>query len=202
MSTLAQEIGPRRARGRPRSELSRQAVLQATVQLLGEVGFDLVSMDAIAARAGVSKATIYRAWRNKVALVVEALDELGRDAMAEPDTGSLDGDVRSALGALLIAMRSPRGAMVEAVAAASQHHPDLEQALEQHFLAHRREMVGRILLRAAARGELRVDLDQDLVADVIVALLFYRIRLRPPSRDSALVESFIALLAEGVRRRR
>jgi AcrR family transcriptional regulator len=158
-------------------------------------------MDAIAARAGASKATIYRSWRNKVELVVEAVDGLGRDAVPEPDTGSLDGDVRSALGALFTAMRSPRGAMVEAVAAASQHHPDLQEALEEHFLAHRREMVGRILRRAAARGELREEVDTDLVADVIVAVLFYRIRLRPSPRDSALVEGFIRLLTEGVRRR-
>jgi AcrR family transcriptional regulator len=201
MSAPSLAAGPARPRGRPRSELSRHAVLEATVQLLGEVGFDRLSMDAIARRAGASKATIYRSWRNKVAVVVEAIDGLGHDAVPEPDTGSLDGDIRSALASLLTAMRSPRGAMVEAVAAASQHHPDLQEALEQHFLAHRREMVGRILGRAAARGELREGTDKDLVADVIVGLLFYRIRLRPPARDSALVESFIQLLAEGLRRR-
>ena len=197
MTTLAE--GPR-SRGRPRSEPSKRAVLAAAVELLGEVSFDSLSMGAIAARAGVSKATLYRWWDNKVDVVVDAVDALAVEALTEPDTGSLDGDIRSVLGDLLVAMRSTLGKVAEALAAASRHNPALYQALDQHFLAYRHGMVVRMLRRAAERGEVRDGVDNDLVADAVVALFFYRIRRQPSSLDSALVEGFIELLTDGLRR--
>ena len=191
--------GPRH-RGRPRSQDSRNAVLAAVVELLGRGGFDQLSMDAIAARAAVSKATIYRWWPNKVALVVEAIDETVEEVVTARDTGSLDGDVAWVMSGFLAALNAPEGRLVEALAAASQHHEDLHQALEERFLARRRDLVVGILERASARGELRDGVDHALVADVVVAVLFYRIRLRPPSVDSAVVEGLIRLLVDGLRR--
>jgi hypothetical protein len=104
------------------------------------------------------------------------------------------------MSGFLVALTSPEGSLVEALAAASQHHEDLHQALEERFLARRRELVAGILQRASARGELREGVDHALVADVVVAVLFYRIRLRPPSVDSAVVEGLIRLLVDGLRR--
>ena len=187
-------------RGRPRSDASRQAILKAALDLVGEAGFAALSIEGVAARAGVSKATIYRWWRTKVAVVAEAVDAIAGGAVPEPDTGSLDGDIRCALDDLLAAMRSPLGRVVEALAAASRFNPDLQAALEEHFLAHKREMVLRILGRAAARGEIRDDVDPALVADVVVAVLFYRAPVQPPEVDASVVEGFITILSKGVRK--
>jgi len=189
--------GEHRQKGRPRSQSAKQAVLDAAALRLCEVGFAGLSVGSIAERAGVSKATIYRWWPNKGALVVEAVGALARGAVPEPDTGSLDGDVRAALDDLLAFMASPLGGVVEALAAASQRNPELLQALEDRFLAGRREMVSKVLARAEERGELREGVDKDLVADVAVSLLFYRVRR--PSVDYSLVEGFIKLLSAGVR---
>ncbi|HYA44504.1 MAG TPA: TetR/AcrR family transcriptional regulator [Acidimicrobiales bacterium] len=187
-------------RGRPRSEPTRRAILAAAIDLTSESGFDALSMDAIASRAGASKATIYRWWRDKVGLVAEAVNTLADEAVAEPDTGTLDGDVRSALDDLLAAMASPLGRVVEALAIAARANPSLHQALEEVVLTGRREMVARVLRRAGARGELREGIDPGLVADVVVDLLFYRIHLDSEPVEASRVEAFVKLLAEGLRR--
>jgi len=174
-------------------------VLGATAALLCEVGYGALTMAAVAKRAKVSKATIYRWWRSKAALVVEAVSTLASGAVPEPDTGSLEGDVRVALADLLAFMGSPLGGVVEALAVASQRNPELARALEENFLAGRREMVTKVLGRAEARGELRHRVDKELVADVAVSLLFYRIR-RPAPIDRSLVDGFIRLLSQGVQR--
>jgi AcrR family transcriptional regulator len=195
------ELTRDRPRGRPRSEPARRATLAATIELLGDVGFEALSMDAIAVRAGVSKATIYRWWHNKVELVVEAVDDVAGNVAPEPDTGSLEGDIRSVVADLLTAMRSPLGKVSEALAAAAQHSPDLRQALDQHFLAGRRDMMARMFRRAAARGELRDGVDSGLVADVLLALTFYRVGLQGPDADPSLVEGVVDVLTKGVHRR-
>jgi AcrR family transcriptional regulator len=190
-----------RPRGRPRSEPSRQAVLAATIGLLGEVGFDALSMQGIAARAGVSKATIYRWWGSKVEVVVEAVDAVAVEVLREPDTGSLEGDLRAVLSSLVAVVASPLGRVAEALSFAALRDPALHEALDQHFMAHRREVVTRILSRARERGEVREDVDDYLIADMVVGLLFNRVRAQPSSVDARLVESVIAVLADGVRSR-
>jgi AcrR family transcriptional regulator len=173
--------------------------MAATVELLGQGTFEGLSIDAVTDRAGVSKATVYRWWRNKTELVAEAMGRFADDSTPDPDTGSFQGDVDVVLGALLATASSPGGRMVEAVAAAAQDHPDLLAALEEHFLPDRRRLVRRILERAAARGELKPATDPALVADVVVTALFFRVRLKPAARDVAFVESLVHLVVDGVR---
>src|ERR1700692_1463636 len=143
-------------RGRPRSARAYEAVLKAAAGLLLERGLDAVSMDAVAARAGVSKATIYRWWPTKESL---ALDALYTEWAAAPsqtrDTGSLRGDLLSMLRPWArLAGSRPYGRVVAALLTEAQTDPVFAAEYRQRFLEPRREQVREIFRRAIERGEL------------------------------------------------
>ncbi len=200
-ATVPEGNFPVRPPGRPRSEESRRAIMAATVSLLGETGFPGLSMGAVATRAGVSKATLYRWWPSKVALVVSAVHEAAVEQVCEVDTGSLRGDVRSLLAGLLALMRSELGAAIAALAAEAERDSIVRETLEREVLHYRREIVGRVLARAEARGEARPGLDLDLLSDIAVAVLIHRFNLAPEHLDENLVEGIADLLVEGIRPR-
>src|SRR6476469_1608721 len=102
---------PRRAPGRPRSDAAHDAILTAAIALVREVGYDAVTMDGIAARAGVGKATVYRRWASKEALVVEALGGILR-AIPVPDTGTTRGDLLALLRVALAMYGDPATGML------------------------------------------------------------------------------------------
>ena len=93
MTTSLPASTTRRSPGRPRSAAAHQAILDATVQLLSEVGFAATTVEAVAARAGVGKATVYRRWPSKVPLVIDALDARAIEQVPIPRTGSVRGDL-------------------------------------------------------------------------------------------------------------
>src|ERR687893_476350 len=109
---LVQEAGPVRSSrgGRPRDP-SRDSVIRAAIlRLLAEVGYGALTMDAVAAEAGVGKATIYRRWRTKQDLVVDTISDLNRAEATTPDTGSLDGDLRQMMRQMVGVINGPAGA--------------------------------------------------------------------------------------------
>src|SRR5215217_9777739 len=111
MPALSTLDPPRSSRGgRPRDP-SRDGVIRAAIlRLLAEVGYGALTMDAVAAEAGVGKATIYRRWRTKQDLVVDTISDLNRDEASPPDTGSLEGDLRAMLRSLISVITGPTGA--------------------------------------------------------------------------------------------
>lgn len=163
----------RRRPGRPRDEGAREAILSATLELLAEIGFANVTVDAVAQRAGVGKATIYRRWDSKERLVVDAITS-NVEVAPLPDTGSVEGDLRELFGAMATHLAGPeaRSLMASMLALAAV---DDEIAARLNELVRTRKQSSRTVLRhAVQRGELPSGLDYDLVVDMIAGSIVYR----------------------------
>lgn len=163
--------------GRPRDPERDTALLTAALDVLAEVGYERMTMDQVAARAGASKATLYRRWRSKAELVTDAVGRVGDSPRLEdlPDTGTLRGD--------LVALMRPQSeeeserllALMGGVASLLSAAPELAEvagsALVEPFVASQR----LLLARARDRGEIDPDVDIDTIAFVTPAMTAYRL---------------------------
>jgi AcrR family transcriptional regulator len=187
MSVLTSD-GPRTSRGgRPRDP-SRDGVIRAAIlSLLADVGYGSLTMDAVAAEAGVGKATIYRRWRTKEDLVVDTIGELNRAEVLSPDTGSLEGDLREMLHTIVGVMNGPTGAATQSLLSTVPHHPALAEAFREGPLGVWRRGFQQIFARAEARGELRPGLADSVTAEAISAPLVQRwlVTARPVTEEYA-----------------
>lgn len=184
---------------RPRSEKSHQKVLEAAVRLFSEQGIDATSMDAIAARSGVSKATIYKHWPDKDALAMEVLVWLYRlDEELKPvEHGSLREDLIAALSYRPVEHHpKERERIMPHLIAYSARNPVFGKAWRSKVVVRHTAYLGRVLQLAMDRGEV----DQTLSMDVAVALLFgpmmYRQMFVAGSRDEKAPPAFIAQVVD------
>jgi AcrR family transcriptional regulator len=162
-------------RGRPRSEKARQAVLGAAADLLLENGLAAVSMDAVAARAGVSKATIYRWWPTKETLALDALYHEW-DVPPARDTGSLRGDLLSLLRPWVrLAGRRPYGRAIAALVTEAQTDPKFAREYRERFLTPRRDLARAVLRRAIERGEIPAGTKIEVALDLLYGPLYHRL---------------------------
>lgn len=185
--------------GRPRSEEAHQAILDATIELLVEVGFSALTVEGVAQRAGVGKATIYRRWPSKLPLVVEAFSSLpGFDDL---DTGSLRNDLIGTLGSYIASFNaSPLATVYPSLAGEQKHNPELSKLLEP-VARGRREPFVRIFERARERGELSADTDIGLAADLVVGPIAVAVFLRAGTLSPEIVEPIVDLALSGILRR-
>ena len=163
-----------RAPGRPRSADADQAIVRATLEVLLEEGFRGLSVEAVRQRAGVGKATIYRRFPDKDALVAAAIRSLHRGFEEPPDTGSLIEDIeviwREAYAA------DPRmTSFAPRLLADAANDPEMHAIFRAALIEPRREYLGAILRRGVERGELRDDVDLDVVIDLIAGPYIYRL---------------------------
>jgi len=185
--------------GRPRSEVAHQAILDATLELLAEVGFSALTVEGVAQRAGVGKATIYRRWASKLPLVVEAFGEL--PAFEDVDTGTLAGDLKAMLTQYLRNfLATPLATVYPSLAAERRHNPELGELLDP-LLRNRRRPLDAALRRAVARGELASDLDLELASDLIVGPVAVRLFFRGTQIKPDMVSPMVDMALEGIRRR-
>jgi AcrR family transcriptional regulator len=181
---------------RRRSARTQQAILDATVEVLAEVGYQDLSIERIATRAGVGKATIYRWWDAKSALVVEALQS--RTSLAEVvRTGNARSDLRAAIRAVGEAhVANLVGATLPALASSVlEGSPEAERL--RRFLGPRRDTARQVLHHAAADGLLPADVDIELIIDICVGTIFYRKLIGGHSMDEAVVECLASLILDG-----
>ena len=148
-----------------RSQKSHRAILDAALELCAEKGYGNVTVEAIAARAAVSKKTIYRWWPTKGAVVLEALHESGADAMALPDTGDIVADLQAQLEILIEFMTGSRGAAYTGLIAESQHDEQLANALADRFIRPRNEVTLARLRTAQEQHQLASDADLPLLVE-------------------------------------
>jgi AcrR family transcriptional regulator len=190
------------ARERRRNTRAHQAILDATTQLLDDVGYTALSIEGVAARAGVGKATVYRWWPTKGALVIEALAaRLTPEALA--DTGDLRHDLHAAIQAAVHTFaRSPEGAVIPALAADLINHPEIAEQFRAQIIRPRRSAVVEILRRAARRGDLPPDLDTELLLDVYAGAVFYRVLVSGEPITDHLAQQLVNLLLDGTPPRR
>jgi AcrR family transcriptional regulator len=161
-------------RGRPRSERARRAILKAAGELLERHGFTAVTMERIAERAGVSKATIYRWWPNKAAVMTDSFLELMVPDTSPLDTGSAREDLKLRLRGLAHVLAGRSGRFVAALIAESQTDPEVAEALRTQWISVRRRETRPLLRRGIERGELRSDLDLEVAIDALYGPVYWR----------------------------
>jgi AcrR family transcriptional regulator len=170
-----QKTPPGRRPGRPRSAQADQAIVGATLAVLMEDGYRGLRMEAVVARSGVGKATLYRRYGSKQDLVAHVVRHLNQ-ALTAPDTGSLAGDWDALAESVLAAARTTNSAVfLPRLLAESAGDPELHRIFYENLVQPRREATREVLERAVARGELRDDVDLELVMDVLVGPIIYRL---------------------------
>ncbi len=189
---------PGTSAGRPRSEEAHQAILDATLSLLAEVGYSALTVEGVASKAGVGKATIYRRWPSKLPLVVEAFG--GLPALQDVDTGNLVGDLQRMLRSYLeLFNTTPLAAVLPSLAGERAHNPELSELFDP-VLKGRRQPLVAVLERAVARGEIPAETDLELAADLIVGPIAVRLFFTGGKIHPRIVEPMIELALEGIRR--
>ena len=168
------DAGDTRRPGRPRSPEAHAAILRAALELAVEGGLRGLSMEAIAARAGVGKATIYRRWKSKANLFAEAIGSIAVNPEI-PDTGSVAGDFAAASGAAVGRMAPEAFRVLPRLLADAADDPELLEGLQAALMRPRRAAIATILRRGIERGELRADLDLELVSDMLIGPMITRV---------------------------
>jgi AcrR family transcriptional regulator len=187
------ERGP----GRPREERVTSAVLSAVIELVAEQGMDAVTMDAVAARAGVSKPAIYRRWPAKQDLIIAAA-ETRVGELSVPDLGDFRAELREVLTARLAAYQLPGTdrLLVGMMAAAGE-----PGAVRRQYTDYTDRIMGqtrRILERGIARGEVRPDIDIRSATTLVAAPLVYRVVAERELPDARFVDELVELVARAV----
>jgi AcrR family transcriptional regulator len=183
--------------GRPRDERVSQSILQAALGQLLERGYGAMSMEGVAAAAGVGKPAIYRRHRNKADLVAAALRSM-LPGLDEPDTGSTLKDLRALAAQSRPLTQGPFVTLIGTVMAENEREPDLMAAFRERVALPRRGLVQKILQRGVERGDVRADLDLEQAADVFVGNVLGRHIAGLPFDDRWL-ESAIEFIWRGVR---
>lgn len=192
-------MGTVETRGRRRSERSHEAIIAATQELLVERGYPELTIEGIAARAGVGKQTIYRWWPSKAALVLEAY-LASSDAVPPPAEGeTAHEDVSALLGWLSAVLAQPTGGHVIAgLVGDLQHDPDLAAGFHRDVVPARREAMLAALERARERGEIDRDADLELVVDALHGAVFYRLLLSGEPLDTTFADRLAAQTLAGL----
>jgi AcrR family transcriptional regulator len=187
-------------RGRPRSERARKAILEAAAELLLARGLSAVSMDAVAERAGVSKATIYRWWPTKETLALDALYTEWAAARSQTrDTGSLRGDLLSMLRPWArLAGSRPYGRVVAALLTEAQTDPVFGAEYRQRFLEPRREQVREIFRRAIERGEIPAGTKVEVALDLLYGSMYHRLLHGHAPLNDRFVRDVVDTVLNGV----
>jgi AcrR family transcriptional regulator len=186
-------------RGRPRSEEANSAILRAATDILAEKGLGGMSIEEVASRAGVGKATIYRRWSSRGTLALDAFLAEFAGLQPPPDTGSLHGDMEAALGAWVGAVTlTGAGTMLVGLIAEAQQDAALAASWRERVVEPLRAQHMIMLERAVARGELSPDVDREVVLDMLFGAGYHRLLHRHQPLDDDFVRNVAGILAAGL----
>jgi AcrR family transcriptional regulator len=190
------------ARGRPRDPATRKKILAAARELLNEGGLSAVTMEAVAAKAGVGKPTIYREWPNAQSVAMEAFLETTKPQEQERKRGKALDALRDQLHSIIKTFSTPTGRNTAMMIAAAQNDSELAKIFRNRFIMGRREE-GRGILRAAVQArELRPDIDYEVTLDLIYAPLFFRLLIGHGPLDKAYADAILDAALKGLKVRR
>jgi AcrR family transcriptional regulator len=183
-----------------RRQRTEQAILAATRELLAEGGVRRLTVEGVAARAGVAKTTIYRRWRSKDELALAVLLDMVEQIVEVPDLG----DIRAELIALLdtavtILGTTLMGRVMQGLASDLATDPALGRAFRERIVAYRVSEVQRLIERGVARGELRAGLDVDLVHELLFGPVYYRLLLSGGRLEPGLAERIVDTVLPAIR---
>jgi AcrR family transcriptional regulator len=191
MTLMTSEVSRPSRGGRPRDP-SRDGVIRAAIlRLLAEVGYGALTMDAVAAEAGVGKATIYRRWRTKEDLVVDTIADLDQELASPPDTGSLEGDLRAMTDQMRAVVTGPSGAATLSLLSTMSHNPALASAFRDGPMMVWRQAFAQIWDRAEARGEVSPGMSGSIMAETTTALMVQRWLLTGLPVDKAFTDDVL-----------
>jgi AcrR family transcriptional regulator len=187
--------------GRPRSERARLAILEAAADLLIEGGLGAATMESIAARAGVSKVTIYKWWPGRGAVAVDAYFHRYRETIAAIDTGDVGSDLAVQIRLLIRTFRGRAGEVMAELIGRAQSEPSLAETLRTRWLRPRREAAAALLQLGIDRGQIRPDVDIQTVMDQLYAPVYWRLMMRHQPLDDSLADEVVRNCLEGIRLR-
>ena len=175
--------GAQARRGRPRDASRDRALLEATLAVLTESGYRALTTAAVAARAGVSTATLYRRWPSKEVMVVDAAAAYAQELTTHTDTGTLEGDLRALLRNKAASLTGKEGGMLQTLIGEARHNTPLAEALTNKLVLPMRRRLEEITQRAAERGEIPPVEHADLLGDLVLGPMVSRFFLTPLPPD-------------------
>src|SRR5882762_2514358 len=187
--------------GRRRSETSRKAILDATYDLLKTVGFHQMSIEGVAARAGVGKATVYRWWSSKGVLAVEAFMQAIAPSIGFRETASARADIELQLNLLAKAYRGKAGEILKEMIGFSQSDAETREAFFVGYLKPRREAAKTALQRGIEQGEFQSNLDPEVLVDALYGPLIYRMLTGYYPIDNNFINQIRRVVFEGIVRK-
>ncbi|GIP21103.1 TetR/AcrR family transcriptional regulator [Paenibacillus sp. J22TS3] len=185
-------------RGRPRNMETQSSILSASYELLLESGFGAVTVEKIAERAQVSKATIYKWWPNKAAVVMDGFLSAAAARLPVPDTGSVFQDILEHATNMARFMVSREGSIFLEIIGEGQVDPALAEAFRTRYIQPRRLEVRDIMTRALQRGELEKNVDMALCTDLIYGPIFYRLLVTGDPINDSYVEQIVTHVFKGI----
>jgi AcrR family transcriptional regulator len=197
--TLGQ-MPPARPDPTRRNEHSRRAILASTIALIGALGYDRVSIEAIAKHAGVGKQTIYRWWPSKGAVALEALNDSLATVVEFPDSGDIVEDLRTQMyGVTQLLGSTEVGRVYQGLLAAAQSDPTLSRAHLEQVIAPANVACHARLVRAQERGEMRADVDRQEMIDLLYGAIYYRLLLHTRPLEPAQIDAALEIAFNGLR---
>lgn len=188
----------RSGRGRPRNPETREKILKAAYEMLIEVGFMDLTIEGVAAKAGVGKPTIYRRWTCKASLAMDAFLEIVNPEITFPNTGSAKEDFREQMYKLVKLMNSPRGEVLANVIGCGQANEELMVAFRKNWLLPRREDAQQIFQRGVTKGQLKEGIDIEVAIDALYSPLFYRLLLKHQPLTNKFVDRLLDIVLRGL----
>jgi AcrR family transcriptional regulator len=197
--TAPATVATARAPGRPRSEEARKAILLSTVELLKKFGFSDLSIESIAAHAGVGKATVYRWWPNKAALVIDAFVSVVGAELRYPTKGPALTAFRAQMERWVPIFNSPLGKVIAAVIGAGQSDPEILEAFRAHWVEPRRTEARELIKQSVKAGELRGDIDSETLMDILYGPLYLRLMIQNRPLTSEMVDEVFSVVLPGLK---
>ena len=194
---VAEDLSPR-GRGRPRDEVARSRILEAALELMEETSFSSTTSDAIAERAGASKATIYRWWPNKAAVLIEALREAVAHELPFPDTGNLREDIRVQLQNFVKLLTGRRGRTFKAFIAAAQSDPEVAEVFRTVWVMPRRALTRTLLEKHRDQRRLQSHADLEVIIDLLYGPFYLRILTGHGPLTAAYADSIAELALQAM----
>lgn len=197
-TTLTEEQPVRRGRGRPRDPQTDERIIEAAADLLRKRGFERMTVDEVAARAGVGKATVYRRWPSKDDLAVAAMERLYALEIPQPDTGSIRTDLAESYRSVLTFVGSPEGSAYLKMSIAESVRDDRIAALYRRATERAEESARVMFVRAKERGELRPDVDLDCCVQWLGGIIASRTITGRPLPTTDDVDHLVEMTLRGV----